>query len=75
MKGQHLSTSPPTYKIIEVMDANHMSMFIQTAMFIKQRTFLLILMSIIHLLQGYLLRIQSQSSQMLHLDSLLLSHP
>lgn len=53
----------------------NMSMFHQTAMFIRPRTFLPILMSIIHLLQDYLLGIQSQSSHMLHLDSLLLSHP
>ena len=53
----------------------NMSVFHQTAMFIRPRTFLLILMSIIHLLQGYLLGLQSQSSQMMHLDSLLLSHP
>ena len=52
----------------------NMSVFPQTSMFIKQRTFLLIPMSIIHLLQGYLLGLQSRSSQMLHLDSLLLSH-
>ena len=53
----------------------NMSVFPQTAMFIELRSFLLIPMSIIHLLQGYLLGIQSRNSQMLHLDSLLLSHP
>ena len=53
----------------------NMSVFHQTAMIIRPRTILLILMSIIHLLQGYLLGLQSRSSQMLHLDSLLLSHP
>ena len=44
-------------------------------MFIEPRTFPLIHMSIIHPLQGYLLGLRSQNSQMLHLDSLLLSHP
>ena len=53
----------------------NMSVCLQTTMFIKLRTFLLIHMSIILLLQGYLLGLQSQSFQMLHLDSLLLSHP
>ena len=53
----------------------NMSVFHQTTMFIRPRTTLLIHMSIIHLLQGYLLGLQSRSSQMLHLDSLLRSHP
>ena len=53
----------------------NMSVFLQTAMFIRPRTILHILTSIILLLQGYLLGLQSQSSQMLHLDSLLLSQP
>ena len=44
-------------------------------MFIRPRTILLILMSTIVRLQDYLLGLQSQSSQMLHLDLLLLSHP
>ena len=53
----------------------NMSVCLRTAMFIGLRTFLLIHMSIIHLLQGYLLGLQRRNSQMLHLDSLLLSHP
>src|SRR6187399_2676097 len=44
-------------------------------MFIKQRIVLLIPMSIILLLQDCLLGLQSQNSQMLLLDSFLLSHP
>ena len=44
-------------------------------MFIEPRTFILIHMSIIHPLQGYLLGLRSQNSQMLHLDSLPRSHP
>ena len=53
----------------------NMSVFHQIAMFIRPRTTLLILMSTIVHLQDYLLGLQSQSSQMLHLDSLLRSHP
>ena len=53
----------------------NMSVFLQTAMFIGLRTFLLIHMSIIHLLQGNFLGLQSRSSQMLHLDSFFRSHP
>ena len=47
----------------------------QTAMFIRPRTILLILMSTIVRLPDCLLGLQSQNSQMLHLDLLLLSHP
>ena len=53
----------------------NMSVFHQTAMFIRPRTTLLILMSTIVHLQDFLLGLQSQSSQTLHLDLLLLSHP
>jgi hypothetical protein len=55
--------------------AYDMSMSLRTVMFTNRRTFLLINLSTIHLLQKYLLGLQSQNSQMLHLDSLLLSHP
>ena len=55
----------------------HMNMRLvhQTVMFIRPRTILLILMSTIVHLQDFLLGLQSQSSQMLHLDLLLESHP
>ena len=53
----------------------NMSTFHQTAMFIRPRTILLILMNTIVHLQDFLLGLQIQSSQMLHLDLLLLSHP
>ena len=58
-----------------VLKLKNMNVCLQTTMFIGLRTFLLIHMSIIHLLQGYLLGLQSRNSLMLHLDSLLLRHP
>ena len=58
-----------------ILGPMNMSVFHQTAMFIRPRTTLLILMSNIVHLQDYLLGLQSRSSQMMHLDSLLLSHP
>ena len=69
--------SHPNANVLQeiILRLMNMSVFLQTAMFIKLRTFLLIHMSTIHLLQGYLLGLQSWSSQMLHLDSLLRSHP
>ena len=53
----------------------NMSAVHQTAMFIRPRTILLILMSTIVRLQDFLLGLQSHSSQTLHLELLLLSHP
>ena len=68
-------TLTPMFCRETILSLMNMSVFHQIAMFIGLRTFLLIHMSIIHLLQGYLLGLQSQNSQMLHLDSLLPSHP
>ena len=51
----------------------NMSMFLQTAMFIRPRTILLVLVSTIVRLQDFLLGLLSQSSQMLHLDLFLLA--
>ena len=62
-----------------VLQGNHtqanMSAVHQTAMFIRPRTILLILMSTIVRKQDFLIGLQSQNSQTLHLDLLLLSHP
>ena len=71
----HQSHPMPMFCRETILRLMNMSVFCLTAMFIRPRTFLLILMSTIHLLQGYLLGLQSRSSQMLHLDSLLLNHP
>src|SRR6187399_1555347 len=74
---QKTHLSHPDANVLQktILRPMNMSVFPQTAIFIKQRIFLLILMSIILLLQDYLLGLQSQNSQMLLLDSLLLSHP
>ena len=74
-RGLTWVTLSPIFSREIILRRMNMSVFLQTAMFIKLRTFLLIHMSSILLLQGYLLGLQSQSSQMLHLDSLLQSHP
>jgi len=75
--GNRTHSSHPNANVFReiTLKLMNMSVCLQTAMFIILRTFLLIHMSIIHLLQGYFLGLQSRSSQMLHLDSLLLSHP
>ena len=71
----HLSRTNANVLQGNLLRPMNMSAFHQTAMFIRPRTILLILMSTIVHLQDFLLGLQSQSSQMLHLDSLLRSHP
>ena len=65
-RGPHMVTPMPMFCSKTIIRLMNMSVFLLTAMFTKLRTFLHILMSIIHLLQNYLLGFQSLSS---------LSHP
>ena len=74
-RGPHMVTLTPMFCRETILRLMNMSVCLQTAMFIELRTFLLIHMSIMLLLQGYLLGLQSQNSQMLHSDSLFRSHP
>ena len=74
-RGPLMVTLMPMFCREIILKLMNMSVCLRINMFIGLRTFLLIHMSIIHLLQGYLLGLQGQNSQMLHLDSLLLSHP
>ena len=74
-RGLTWVTLTPMFCRETILGLMNMSVFRQTSMFIRQRTILLILMSTIVHLQDCLLRLQSQNSQMLHLDLLLLSHP